>query len=146
MADDQVVPWICGNKLGTITAHHIETGTWTYNGPCSDLYLEVINGLTGYTGVTAAVRESGGSWNGLAVSGTGLTSISEYDPPAGFMTNPAYDFSSWTASVQQTYLVTHAYYQTFMTTYSSDTVTHEDGFISTPLTESYYYKIPLPFC
>lgn len=146
LADDKVVPWICDSKLGPETADHHYTGTWTYNGACSDVYFQVINSLAEYTGVTAAVRETGGTWSGLVLSGAGLTSIVAYDPPSGFMTNPAYDFSAWIVPEQQTHLINSNEYQNFMATYNSDTVTYQDGNLGSSFNKKFYYKVALPYC
>lgn len=152
MADDKVEPWMCGTSIGSVTANQYEAKTWTYNGVCSDLYLEVDNARGGHTGVVGAIRESGEtSWTPMVFTGgAGVTGVVAYNPAAGFMTDPAYDFSSWTEPVlQNSKFGGDAVYLAFQSTYGSDFWTHEDGHLGSAADITFYnawYKISLPFC
>lgn len=79
--------------------------------------------------------------------GSGLTGIVKNDVPIndGFLTDPNYDFSSWTEPVLNTRFPLVPEYVAFQNTYGSDFWTHEDTTFATNSPSS-WYKVPLPFC
>ena len=146
LADDTTQPWVCGQtSLGPPTANYFTPSTWTYTGTCSDLFFRVQNGGGGITGLVLAVREVGGAWlpNGFA-GGPGLTGVVKSNPsPDGFLTDPNYDFSSWTEPVRSTSLSQVLAYSDFRNTYGSEYWTQADQRFGDIVT---WYKVDLPFC
>lgn len=147
LADDKVVPYMCGNALGPETASYSEMGTWSFTGSCTDLFLRV-DDLGSFTGVAAAVKETTSSiWHGSKVDGSspGLSAIAMFNPAnTDFLTNLAYDYSAWTPAVDQAnFPLFRPEYQNMLSTYGAVTWAHDAG----PTSAGYgWYRVVLPFC
>lgn len=149
VGDDKVSPWICGTELGPPTVNFQDRGSWTYTGPCSDLYFKV-NDFEGiYSGVAAAVREVGTTtWFPTALAGgSGLSGTAGHNiTGTGFFTNPNYDFTSWLTVVQQTSLGAMPSYVNINQEYGSETWTYQNGFLGNGDMGDTWYRTTLPFC
>lgn len=94
VGDDSVTPYICGNALGAPSGDFITPGTWGYTGPCTDVFYRVPN-VGGSVGMMSVVSNDNVTFAPTTLGG-GLYII---DPPKeDFLTDPAYDFSSWTVT------------------------------------------------
>lgn len=131
---------ICGTDLGAKTVGYDE-GTYTYTGPCNDVFLRVKNGY-GNHGVTAAIQKSGETTWHPTILGQGTCFSNPTD--MSFFTDPAFDYSAWTVPVSNTVLVTRPAYIDFKTNYGGDVWTYQDGAIPAV---TYYYRMPASgFC
>ncbi|CAN8066260.1 unnamed protein product, partial [Agarophyton chilense] len=150
LADDGVVPMMCGTELGPPTPDNIVEGSYTYNGVCDDLYYRVSNSGGIWEALITAVRDvNTNTWYpSVLPPDSGITAIVTKNPPnTDFFTDPAYDFSGWTPALQHTETIaTYAEYIAFQNDHGGiiwtfDNFRHprgDEGFT--------YYRVILPFC
>lgn len=153
LGDNNLSPWMCGVEFGSPTNFYTARGTWTFSGPCSDIYFYSTNDA-GTSGVTVAVREQAAStWyttqiDGSSLSGTYVVNATNTD----FFTDPAYDFSAWKAVVPHRFLPNRAEYALLNTDYGAQVWTSEEADAVSVLGGgptwygSTWYKASLPFC
>lgn len=143
---------MCGEAIGPFSLNFETSRSWRYDGICTDLFFQVLNSGAGATGLLLAVREVGGAWIPNAFnSGDGVTAITQYNPPFGFMTDPTYDYSNWVPPVEQTSTFpSEQAYLDFRTQYGSAFWTtadgvHANGDPNAAIFDA-WYRVSLPFC
>lgn len=145
IGDDMTSPWMCGNEFGSQTTDWQTPGSWTYTGPCSDLYMELTN-TGGSTSIQFTIQDdSTGTWYPAKLSG-GLSVITEYNPPdTSFFTDASYDFSGWDPAINTTSVADKPSWISFKETHNTDLMSWFPTEVG-PFTSVSWYKVTLPFC
>lgn len=151
LGDDTLEIIICNRNLGTPTSVWWESGSWTYSGPCDDIFFRVENNGGGLTGLMIVLREVGGTWLTSRANNTGPTDLNltvSHDPrDFSFFTDPNFDYVAhdWIDVVYERILTVQVPWAIFASTRGyPDAVSYVDG--GTGGRQPTWYRAVLPYC